>query len=167
MISDGGEVVSDRNERFTDTLNDDGYRFPPHKLGARIFADVDFPTDMTDAEIGKMTRLSKLMIGKTNMLGYRKGRSILPYTAHEIAELANLKERQGRDFINKMGRLKVIQKVDINDSYQYYINPAYFMASGQRLSLDLFLLFKEDIAPILPKWVLDSFLIQAREKKVI
>lgn len=166
MINSDGEVVSDRNERFTDTLNDDGYRFPPHKLGARIFADVDFPVDMTDAEIGKMTRLSKLMIGKTNMLGYRKGRAILAYSPQEIAELVSLKERQGRDFVNKMLRLRVVSKVDVNGTIQYYINPAYFMASGQRLSLDLFLLFKDDIAPMLPKWVLTSFLMQAREKVI-
>jgi hypothetical protein len=166
MINADGEVVSDRNERFTDTLNDEGYRFPPHKLGARIFADVDFPKDMTDAEIGKMTRLSKVMIGKTNMLGYRKSRNILAYSSQEIAEMVNLKDRQGRAFISKMLLLKVISKVDVNNKPQYYINPAYFMASGQRLSLDLFLLFKDDIAPMIPKWVLTSFLMQAQEKKV-
>ena len=62
-----------------------------------------------------------------------------------------------------MVRLHVMRKVD---GVGFYINPAYFMANGQRLSLDLFLLFKEDLKPIIPSWVIIEFIRQAKEKQV-
>lgn len=81
LVSVDGEILKETNEHFTDSMNDDGYRIPSHKMGARMFADVQFPNGMSDSDIGKMARLAKLMIGKTNMLGYRKGRNIQAYTA--------------------------------------------------------------------------------------
>lgn len=166
MVSGNGEVISEKNERFADALNDEGYRFPSHKIGARIFSDVKFPNNVTDTEIGKMTRLSKVMIGKTNMLGYRKYRDIIPYTIKEIGEIVGLCEERGRKFVNRMCKLRMMQEITTNSGKQYYINPAYFMASGQRLSLDLFLLFRNELTTILPKWVITSFLMQAQVKKV-
>lgn len=166
IINDDGEVISDKEKHCSDILNDDGYRFPYNKAGASLFSDVLFPKEMTDAEIGKMTRLSKLMIGKTNMLGYRKNRRIMAYTAQEIANIVGMCDRRGINFVSKMVRLRVIQRVNINGDNQYYINPAYFMACGQRLSLDLFLLFRNELLPLLPKWVINSFIMQAQEKKV-
>lgn len=52
------------------------------------------------------------------------------------------------------------------DGVGFYINPAYFMANGQRLSLDLFLLFKEDLKAVIPSWVIIEFIRQAKEKQV-
>ncbi len=161
-----GEVISEEVKQFTNAMSEDGYRFPSHKMGARIFSDVKFPPDMSHADIGRMTILSKLMIGRTNMLGYRQGRSIEGYTAGEIAGLVDLQKRQGMTFVNKMLRLRVIQKVITNAGIQYYINPAYFMANGQRLSLDLFLLFRLELTPIVPKWVIGEFLQQAHVKGI-
>jgi hypothetical protein len=39
------------------------------------------------------------------------------------------------------------------------------MAAGHRLSLDLFLLFRAEITPIIPSWVINEFLMQARVKQ--
>jgi len=164
MLSDYGELIKEKNNHFTESMNEEGYRIPSHKMGARIFSDVLFPDEMTDSDIGKMTRLSKIMIGKTNMLGYRKGKNIEAYTAKEIGKLVGIvKDRPARNFVNKMIRLKVMRKLD---DVGYYINPAYFMANGQRLSLDLFLLFRDELKPILPDWAILEFLRQAKEKQV-
>lgn len=164
LISPEGEVVKEVNRHFSESLNDDGYRIPSHKMGARIFSDVQFPPEMTDSDIGKMTRLSKVMIGKTNMLGYRRGKSIEGYTADEIGRMVGLTNRRtARNFVNKMTRLHVLKRVE---DVGYYINPAYFMANGQRLSLDLFLLFKDDLKAVIPNWVMIEFSRQAREKQV-
>ena len=161
-----GEVYEVKNDRFTDSLNDEGYRFPSHKAGARLFDDVRFPDTMTPSEIGRMTILSKSMIGKTNMLGYRQGRNIFAYTANEIAQIAGLQERRGQSFISKMCKLRVMQRIVTSSGPSYYINPAYFMAAGHRLSLDLFLLFRTELTPIIPEWVIHDFLRQAKEKAI-
>lgn len=167
LISSDGEIMKVKDKHFTDAMNAEGYRMPSHKSGARMFSNVKFPQSMNDSDIGKMARLSKIMIGKTNMLGYRKGRQILPYTAQEIGKLVGLnKDRPARDFVNKMVRIRLMQKIDIDGKSQYYINPAYFMSNGQRLSLDLFLLFRDELTDLVPEWVLLDFLRQAKEKQV-
>jgi len=164
IMTDDGTIVKDTNKHFSDSLNNSGYRIPSHKMGARIFSEIKFPDGMTDSDIGKMARLSKVMVGKTNMLGYRKRGKIEAYTAEEIGGLVDLtKSRPARNFVNKMVKLHVMKKFE---NVGYYINPAYFMANGQRLSLDLFLLFKDDLKNIVPEWAMAEFLRQAKIKQV-
>ncbi len=160
-----GQIVNESTQVVNDTFTEDGYRFPWHKKGARLFDDVQFPAEMTDADIGKMTRLSKLMISKTNALGYRQGRKIMAYNINELCHLLDMSYKGGWEFIHKMFDLHVMLPIKTSSETIIYINPAYFMANGQRLSLDLFLLFKEELAPIVPAWVMDSFLRQALVKQ--
>lgn len=166
-IKSSGEIVKENINVFSDPFNDEGYRFPSHKRGARLFADVKFPIEMSFSDKGRMVELSKLMIRKSNMLGYRQSGRIEAYTASEIVELVELSEERGRQFIVKMLHLHVLQRVEVNGKPQYYINPAYFMANGQRLTLDLFLLFRDELTPLLPAWVMCEFLRQARDKAVL
>jgi hypothetical protein len=159
-----GEVYETKNERFTEAMNEDGYRFPSHKAGARMFEGVKFPPEMSMSDIGRMAMLSKCMIGQTNMLGYRQGRNIFAYTANEIGDIVGLHDAKARGYTNRMCKLRVMQRIVTTSGPSYYINPAYFMASGHRLSLDLFLLFRTELTPIVPPWVIDDFLRQARGK---
>lgn len=162
IIGKHGEVVSDQVLPYRAVLTEEGYLVPLHKLGAKIFADIQFPNVMTHTEIGRMTCLSKLMIGKTNLLGYRKGRSIEDYTEKEIAAIVGLQyNRHGRHFIKKMYDLNVMRKTKTG----IYINPMYFM-TGQRLSLDLFLIFRDELKDFLPEWVMAEFLRQAKVKAI-
>jgi len=160
-----GEVINIKREAFTDSMNEDGYRIPSHKLGARIFAEVQFPEAMTDSDIGKMTRLAKMMIAKNNMLGYRGKGKIIPYTAEEIGDLVGLKKRRSQGFVSKMIGLGIMCREDSKDETRYFINPAYFMANGQRLSIDMFIRFQKELLPILPKWVINEFLNQVNKYK--
>jgi hypothetical protein len=160
-----GEIYKTESEYFSEAMNNEGYRFPSHKAGARLFDDVKFPSEMKPSEIGRMTILSKEMIGSSNLLGYRQGRNIFAYTANEIGELVRLRESKGRSFVARMCRLRLMQRIVTTSGPQYYINPAYFMASGHRLSMDLFLLFRAELTPIIPTWVINDFLRQAKEKQ--
>jgi hypothetical protein len=159
-----GELRFRRAEHITEAMTEDGYRFPSHKSGARLFRDVQFPAEMTDSDLGKMTRLSKHMVGATNMLGYRQRNDIIPYSTQEIGDLVGLSGSHAREFVARMCGQRIMQRIVVNSGPQYYINPAYFMASGKRLSLDLFLLFRDELAPILPGWVINDFLRQARPR---
>lgn len=162
-----GLIVSEKQKVIEDTLTDEGYKVPPHKMGAKLFADVLFPDQMTDSEIGKVARLAKLMIASTNMLGYRTRSGILPYTERELIDVVGLSEKRGREFIRKMIDLGVMQLnkriVGEVESEEYYINPAYFFA-GRRISLNLYLLFREHLDAVLPGWVRSEFLAAARER---
>jgi len=150
---------------FTGSIEDEGYMIPIHKSGITIISESVFPKAMTDSDIGKMTRLAKMMIAKNNMLGYRGKSKILPYTAEEIGDLVGLKKRRSQGFVSKMIGLGIMCREDSKDETRYFINPAYFMANGQRLSIDMFIRFQKELIPILPKWVINEFLNQVNRYK--
>jgi hypothetical protein len=160
-IDDTGQKLSEKTNYFEDCFNNDGYKVPIHKLGAKLFADVQFPAEMNDSEIGKMTRLAKLMVADTNMLGYRAKGGILAYTEDYLIQIIGLHPKRGKQFFEKMIRLGLIQKniriIGDIKSEEYYINPAYFFA-GRRIGLSLYLLFREHLNQILPGWVRREFL---------
>lgn len=158
-----GEVIHTKQQSFTNSMNEDGYRMPSHKLGYRIFSDVQFPDGMNYSDIGKMACLAKLMIAKNNMLGYRGRGQIIPYSAEQIGGKVGLNKRSSKEFIWKMVNLGVICREDAKDEVRYFINPAYFMANGQRLSFDMFIRFQKELISLLPGWVIEEFLRQAKE----
>lgn len=162
LVSSNGELVKEYNEHFTESMNDEGYRFPSHKAGARLFRDVKLPNEITYQDKGRMYDLSQLMVGNTNLIGYKQDGKIYGYTANEIGEIVELSGFRSREFIKRMTTNKVIKKLDAG----YYINPAFFMSTGQRLSLELFINFQDELIPLLPKWVIDDFLLQARRKQI-
>lgn len=161
VISPDGEIVKERNIQFTESMNEEGYRFPSHKAGARLFRDVQLPKEINYPDKGRLYDLSQLMVGNSNLIGYKQGNRICGYTAVEICALVSLKGSRGRIFVSKMLKHKVIKKLDAG----FYMNPAYFMSTGQRLSLDLFIHFQDELIPLLPKWVVGEFLAKAQSKK--
>lgn len=155
-----GEIKRERQHYIEDMFNEDGYKVPIHKLGAKMFSDISFPDEMNDSEVGKMARLSKLMVATTNMIGYRSRSGILPYTEKQLIDLLKMSRYRGKEFIEKMIWLGVMQRNkriyrDI-ESEEFYINPAYFFA-GRRISLSLYLLFREHLDSILPEYVRREF----------
>lgn len=143
-------------------MNEDGYRFPSHKAGARLFRDVVLPKTISYQDKGRLYDLSQLMIGNTNMIGYKDKGKIIGYTEDEIGMIVELSGKRGREFVRRMVLNKILKRLDAG----YYLNPAYFMSTGQRLSLELFINFQDECLPLLPKWVLNEFMAQAQEKKV-
>lgn len=171
LVYSRGEVVSQQQKDIPDCFNDDGYRVPTQKRGAKMFSDIPFPDTVSDADIGRMARLSKLMIGDSNMLGYRTRAGIKAYTIEDIYKLVGLSDRRGRDFIARMVKGKMIKnfpqnKPDGTQVDEYYINPAHFF-SGKRINLNLYLLFREQLDPILPQWVRFEFMSHANKKAII
>ena len=164
-----GEIYSDKNKFVNSTFDEEkGYLFWNRKNFAKTYRDIDFPEEMTDAEIGKMTRLSKKIWSNTNMLGYRGNGGIKPYDIEKIGEVIGLKYRQTLRFVNKMMRLGVMAKVKVDvggkKETHYYINPIYFFSSN-RIPLNLYLIFKNELDPFLPQWVIDRFKAQDQEQK--
>ena len=161
VINADGEVISEVNKQFTDSMNDDGYRFPSHKAGARLFRDVILPKTISYQDKGRLYDLSQLMVGNTNLIGYKDKGKIYGYTEDEMGSIVELSGKRGREFVKRMVSNKIIKKLDAG----YYMNPAFFMSTGQRLSLDLFINFQDECTPLLPKWALAEFMMQARDKR--
>ena len=161
VISSDGELLGEKNVQFSESMNEEGYRFPSHKAGARLFRDVQLPKEINYPDKGRLYDLSQLMVGNSNLIGYKQGGRIHGYTVQELCSLVNLKGSRGREFFTKMLKHKVIKKLDAG----FYMNPAYFMSTGQRLSLELFINFQEELVPLLPKWVITEFLNKAQAKK--
>lgn len=162
---DTGEIVSQKTQRVGSRFDPEkGYLFRTQAGGFGQFYDVPFPDEMTDIEIGRMTRLAKRMWGKTNMLGYRGNGGIRPYGIDGIAKIVGLKDSQAYAFVKKMIRLGVMAKVRIESKgatdYQYYVNPLYYNSST-RISLGLYLLFRAQLDPYIPAWAKKLFVEQA------
>ena len=151
-----GEVLSSKQQGIGKRFDPEkGYLFRNQAGGFSQFYDVPFPDEMTDAEIGRMTRLAKKMWGSTNMLGYRGNGGIKPYGIDGISKVIGLHQRQTYTFMDKMINLGVIAKVRIESKgqvdYQYYVNPLYYNSSN-RIPLNLYLLFRVQLDPYIPSW---------------
>lgn len=156
-----GEVLGKNVHPIAPVFDDEkGYLFWPRKSFAKSFLDIDFPKDMSFKEIGQMTTLAKKMCPKTNMLGYRGNGGARPYNADKIGAVIGLKSSQSYSFVRKMIRSGLMAEVKIKseDSVetQYYINPIYFF-SGNRISLNLYLIFRRQLDVHIPGWVIHRF----------
>lgn len=160
-----GEVVRAKKEFVGNRFDPEkGYLFRNQAGGFSQFYDVPFPPGITDMEIGRMTRLAKKMYGKTNLIGYRGNSGVKPYDQEGIARILGLEKSQAYAFMQKMIRLGIIAKVKVviadKIDYQFYINPLYYFSSN-RLSLNLYLLFRQQLDPYIPIWARKKFLDMA------
>lgn len=156
-----GQIYHSSERKISAAFDEEkGYLFWARKNFSKQFQGINFPKEMTMQEIGQMTVLAKKIWSNTNMLGYRGNGGIKPMNISHIAKTICLKDRQTRNFLNKMIKLGVIARVDIETDdrkeTQFYINPLYFFSSS-RLPLNLYLIFRESLDQHLPEWVIERF----------
>ena len=160
-------VIQKEDAKFVTAAFDDekGYLFWARRNFAKSFVDVDFPKSMTMKERGQMATLAKKMWSNTNMLGYRGNGGVKPYDDEQIGSIVGLKAYQGKSFVRKMIRVGMIAKVTVTTEgervIQYYINPIYFFGSN-RIPLNLYLIFKNQLDKVLPGWVLEKYAVAKR-----
>jgi len=159
--TDTGVIEKENMQYIGAAFHDEkGYLFWARKNFAKSFIDVDFPKAMTMKEIGQMATLSKKMWSTTNMLGYRGNGGIKSYSDEQIGNIVGLKPYQAKTFMRKMITVGMIAKVIVMTGgekvTQYYINPIYFFGSN-RIPLNLYLIFKNQLDKVLPGWVLEKY----------
>ena len=164
-----GEVRGGKVRHIAAAFDEEkGYLFWARKSFAKSFLDVPFPREMSDLEIGRMARLAKKIWSNTNMLGYRGNGGVRPYNTAGISAILKIGPRQTQRFIEKMIRLGVMARVEIKtegrQEIQYYINPIYFFSSN-RIPLNLYLIFRQQLDQVLPEWVKQEFAGQERQVK--
>ncbi len=156
-----GEIVNKKVRHIAVQFDEaKGYLFWARKSFAKSFLDVPFPGGLTHAELGKLAILSKHMWANTNMLGYRGNGGARPYTIVQIGGLVGLKEYQAGVFVRKLERKGVIARAKVEtegrSEIQFYVNPIYFFSSN-RIPLNLYLIFREQLDKVLPAWVKEEF----------
>jgi hypothetical protein len=107
-----------------------------------------------------MTALAKKMCPKTNMLGYRGNGGTRPYNVDKIGTVIGLKPSQSYSFVRKMIRLGIIAEVKIKTGgkteVQYYVNPMHYF-SGNRIPLNLYLLFHKQLDKHIPQYAQEEY----------
>lgn len=166
--SSTGEIKHRSIQRITPAFDDErGYLFWVRKSFAKSFSDVPFPQEMTDADVGRMARLSKCIWSNTNMLGYRGNKGVRPYDTDKIADVLGISVRQAQRFIRKMIRVGMMAQVTVKVEgvveTHYYINPIYFFSSN-RIPLNLYLIFRRQLDKVLPEWVKKEFAEQKNKQ---
>lgn len=149
--------ISFCNARFDDER---GYLWKPKTGGARMFNEIPFPDGMSMIDRGRMATLAKHIWNKTNMLGYRGHGGVRPYSVAQIGKLVGLTPEQAERFLKRMQNTGIIKPVSVpfgeRIEIQFYINPLYFFGNS-RLSLNLYVLFHEELDKHLPEWVKEEF----------
>jgi hypothetical protein len=161
VTNDFGEVISEKSLAYKGRFDaESGYLFWSQRNFVKSFPGVELPEELTDDERGKMDRLSHKVFSNTNMLAYQSRDGVTPYGMKDIQDTLKVGQRQTYRFVDKMLRLGIMARNTIDckgeRTIQYYLNPMYYFSSN-RLSLNLYLLFKEQLDEVLPKYVIQNF----------
>lgn len=161
ITDEQGNTVSEKKTTFPDRFDEEkGYLFWHQTSFVKTFQDVPLPEKITKADIANLFLLSKKIYSNTNMIGHRSNGGIKPLSIEQMAEVIRDTPRHTVTFLNRMIRERVIAKVDVHLGKdvitQYYFNPIYFF-SNNRLSLNLYLLFQQDLDPFLTQYAKQKF----------
>ena len=165
-----GELITGQKQRVGERFDPErGYLFRHQKHGFKQFDDISFPESLTDAEIGKLTRLAKNIYRDSNLLAYRGNGGIKPHTPETMSRIICLGQRQIERFLSKMIKQGMMAKcrVEVGEKTEihYYINPLYFF-SGKRINLNLYLLFRTQLDAYIPNWAKSLFIEQTGQIKL-
>lgn len=127
----------------------------------KLFFDKGLPDECTLVDCGKFYKIIKYIVGENQLLGYRSDR-LRPLTVEKMSEMFDCTDRQTRKFLKKMKDSRIIKEVLINDTKWYAVNPLYALKS-KYVSLTTFIIFQEELLPVLPQWVINNFMQEARQ----
>lgn len=140
-----------------------GYLFWNQKSQSAQYADVDFPAEMNMVDRGRLATLAKRIWVNTNCIGKRcrnGSKQFEPCDLDDIGQIIGLSPRYAKEWLDKMIVLGVMALVEVTvenqRDTQYYINPIYY-SSSDRLSLNLYLLFRRQLDRHLPEWVRERY----------
>lgn len=158
-----GEVVSQKEVYLQNRFDiEKGYYFASPKNRICIFPG-NIHEELTDADVGKLFKLSKQLQANTNLLVYRSGNNIKPMQEKHVAKLLGISERSCVRFINKMIKLRIMAKtIEKNTKISFMCCKKYFMCPtvffcGCWLNYNLYIMFQRDLDRILPNWVISKF----------
>ena len=149
-------------QKFVDCIfSRKGYILKYNNDFVKLFLDQGLPPECSLIDCGRFYRLLRYIIGENQLLGYRSDK-IKPLTIEKMSNIFQCSDRQTRRFLKQMKDYKVIKEVSINDTKWYAVNPLYGLKS-KYLSLTAFIIFQDELVKVLPGWVINKFMQEARE----
>jgi hypothetical protein len=149
-VNDDNEVVNvtPLTSRFKDSFDlKRGYRLPRARMGSCQYDCLDFPSELSFSDIGKLTILVRTYLMVGNSLGYKKNNRIYTFkSADEIGKAIGIKSSTQRsEFMKRMTDTFMIKKV----ANVFYVNPVFFLKNGEWLTFELFAMFYMDVRVML------------------
>lgn len=158
IFDDNGQIYREKVSPVYSYWSDDkGYKLSPNRSSIRRLKGVPYPRSVTKVDKLYFMILSDYLLGDSNMIGYRgNNNDYKPMDVDQMAELLEVSRRTAYLFLNKSKKNGMIaeSKIEVGRKIetQYYMNPIFFSAV-RNVSLHLYLLFKEQLDPVLPDWV--------------
>lgn len=159
-----GELFERKSKVDIQFDEEEGYLFWNQKANIKTFLDNPLPREFSWAERGRVQELKHYILRDCQLLAFRSGGKIKPLGFREICRVLELSERQGRTFIRTMKEFGVLKEVKTDGLVWYAFNPIYGF-KAKRVTLIMFLWFQEEFKKVLPAWVIEKFLQQAKELK--
>ena len=147
-FSTDGKQWQDRRFRS----EEQGYKFWLCRSPVRCFTGCALPDTLTASEKGHVYECAMLMEAGTNMVVHRVDGVYKPLPVSQLAPRLRLSDTQCYRFLHRMCDLRVMAR----EQGRLYLSPIYFFR-GTYLRPHLFFLFEEDLASLLPQWVVDRF----------
>lgn len=157
ILDNSGKVVSEGAKKFKIWDDDKGYLFQAKEQFVKKFSDTKLSEFVTNKlEYANLHILAENIFRDTNMIAVKSKNIARPADIPDISKLIGLCERRTRQFIDRMMQKGIVAKTIINTEErtetQYYLNPLFFM-SNKYLSPFLFMMFREQLKPVLKDWV--------------
>lgn len=160
---DTGEICEKKD--WVDTqFDEDGYLFWVKKASVKSFIENPLPQCFTWAERGRIQELKYYMLRDNQLLVYRSGDAIKPLGISEICRILNMSGRQCKSLVCKMKKYSIIKEVRYGSIKYFAFNPIYGF-KGKRLTLEVYIMFQEELKNVLPKWVVQRFAKEATALK--
>jgi len=157
-ITEDGEVVEEKVIAFYNPFKEGrGYNFKYKSIFIKSYLDIPLPDVFTDAEIGKIFRLSRHIYSDSNLLARRSNNEIVPLTKQEIQEIIGLHRTKFNPFWKKVLKHRIIKPIKYCDAEYFCFNPIYFNSTTY-LPLHLYLAFQDELKAHLPEWVVNKYL---------
>lgn len=149
-------------QKYVDNLfSKKGYIMKYNNDYIKLFFDKGLPEECSLVDCGKFYKIIRYIVGENQLLGYRSDK-LKPLTIEKMSEMFKCSDRQTRRFLKLMKDNGIIKEVIINDVKWYAVSPLYALKS-KYLSLTTFIIFQEELLPVLPSWVKMKFLEDVKE----
>jgi hypothetical protein len=152
-----------KNKYISDPINDKGYLFWTRKSCVKSYLDIPLPECFTWADKGRINELRYYIIDG-QLLAYKSGNVIKPLTCKEISRIFELSDRKTKEIVKKMKKNSVVKEISIDGLKYYAFNPVYGF-KGNRLTLNVFIFFQDELKEHLPEWAYCELMQQVKEIK--
>jgi hypothetical protein len=157
-VTEDGEIIDEKVVSFYTPFKDGyGYNFKYKSINIKSYLDNPLPKCFTDAEVGRIYRLSRLIYSDSNLLARRSNNEIKPYTKQELQETIGLHRTKFNPFWRKIISNNIIKPIILAKKDFFCFNPFYFNSTTY-LPVYLFIAFQTELTAYLPEWVINKYL---------